>query len=303
VFGGKKKKLLSEGIQARAVVINVQDTGMTINDNPRVKLTFQVQPEGAVPFEAAKKVTVSRVSIPRIGDQYIVRYDPSDTSKIEFDSAAVSQVNAVAETQLAQAAASQVPSDLAADGILGRGACVEVQKTPVGQLIDCAMTVGVRLVDGTPPYRANTRISLAPENASKVMPGQTTFTVRADPQNHQRIAVSLTEPTPVVTVTDAAVVDPPARALREGQPCRVVIEAHAQQFLRLPSGEDLYATKVRVVNDGSELQIFLPVPSSAAALLQDGKELPAKRVPADPSVLTVDWAAAQSEAGVGTLIA
>jgi hypothetical protein len=303
VFGGKKKKLLAEGIQAQAVVINVQDTGMTINDNPRVKLTFQVQPEGGAPFEAAKKVTVSRVSIPRVGDKYIVRYDPADTSNIEFDSAAVQQVNAAAETELAQAAASQVPPDLAVNGILGRGACVEVQKNPIGQLIDCAMTVGVRLVDGTPSYRANTRISLTAENAAKLLPGQTTFTVRADPQNHQRIAVSLAEPTPVVTITDAAVVDPPARALREGQPCRIVIEAHAQQFLRLPSGEDLYATKVRVVNDGSELQIFLPVPSSSVALLQDGKELPAKRVPADPSVLTVDWAAAQSEAGVGSLIA
>jgi len=286
VFGGKKKKLLAEGIQAQAVVINVQDTGMTINDNPRVKLTFQVQPEGGAPFEAAKKVTVSRVSIPRVGDKYIVRYDPADTSNIEFDSAAVQQVNAAAETELAQAAASQVPPDLAVNGILGRGACVEVQKNPIGQLIDCAMTVGVRLVDGTPSYRANTRISLTAENAAKLLPGQTTFTVRADPQNHQRIAVSLAEPTPVVTITDAA-----------------VVEAHAQQFLRLPSGEDLYATKVRVVNDGSELQIFLPVPSSSVALLQDGKELPAKRVPADPSVLTVDWAAAQSEAGVGSLIA
>jgi hypothetical protein len=69
------------------------------------------------------------------------------------------------------------------------------------------------------------------------------------------------------------------------------------------SGEDLYATKVRVVTDGSELQIFLPVPGSAAALLQNAKELPAKRVPVDPNLLTVNWAAAQSEAGLETLIA
>jgi hypothetical protein len=303
VFGGKKKKLLSEGTQARAVVINVQDTGMTINDNPRVKLTFQVQPDGAVPFEATKKVTVSRVSIPRIGDQYFVRYDPADPSNVELDSAAAQQVNAVAETQLAEAAASQLPPDLAANGILGRGACIDVQTTPVGHLVDCAMNVGVRLVDGTPSYRASTRISLSPENAAKLLPGQTLFTVRADPQNHQRIAVSLSEPTPSVTIADPTVVDPPARALREGQPCRVVIEAHGNQFLKLPTGEDLYATKVRVVNDGSEIQVFLPVPASAVALLQDGKELPAKRVPADPSVLTVDWAAAQSEAGAGSAIA
>jgi hypothetical protein len=301
LFGGKKKKILSEGIQARAVVLNVQDTGVTVNDNPRVKLTLQVQPEGEVPFEVSKKQTVSRVSIPRAGDEYLVRYDPADPSSVEFDTAAAKQVNQAAQTNIAEAAASQVPSDLAANGILGRGACVDVQKTPVGQLIDCAMTVGVRLTDGTPPYQANCRLSLSAENAAKLIPRQTLFTVRVDPQNHSRIAVSLSEPTPVVTVTDPQVVDPPARALREGVPCRVTIVAFGQQFLQLPSGEELFATKVRV--DGSETQIFLPVPANAAFLLQEGKELPAKRVLAEPNVLTVDWAAALQESGAPGVIA
>jgi hypothetical protein len=301
LFGGKKKKVLAEGAQARAVVLSVQDTGMTINDNPRVQLTLQVSPEGEIPFQVTKKKTVSRVSIPRPGDEFIVRYDPADHNTVEFDTAAVQQINAAAEAQMAEAAASQVPSDLLANGIIGRGSCVDVQKTPVGQLIDCAMTIGVRLVDGTPSYRASTRVSLSPENAARIIPGQTLFTVRADPQNHQRVALSLSEPTPSITIDDPDVVDPPARALREGTPCRVTIVAHAEQFLRLPTGEDLYATKVRV--DGSEFQIFLPVPASSAALFADGKELPAKRILAEPQVLTVDWAAAQQEAGTGALLA
>jgi hypothetical protein len=303
VFGGKKKKLLSEGVQARAVIINVQDTGMTVNDNPRVKLTLQVQPEGQVPFEVSKKKTVSRVAIPRVGDQVVIRYDAADPNSFEFDTAAVAQDNQAAEAKMAEAAASQVPPDLAANGILGRGACVSVQKTPVGALIDCAMTVGIRLVDGTPSYQANTRISLAADNAAMLVPHQTLFTVRVDPQNHTRVAVSLSEPTPVVTVDDPSVVDPPARALRDGVPCHVVILVHGQQFLRLPTGEELYATKVRVVEDGSELQIFLPVPASAVPLLQDGAQLPAKRVPAEPNVLTVDWAAAQQQSGAAPMLA
>ena len=303
MFGGKKKKLLSEGIQAQAVVINVQDTGMTINDNPRVKLTLQVQPEGEVPFEVTKKQTVSRVAIPRVGDQMLVRYDPANKNEVEFDTAAVQQANMAAQAQLAEAAAAQVPPDLAANGILGRGACISVKTTPVGQLVDCSMTVGVRLVDGTPSYKTETRISLSPEHAARLIPHQTLFTVRADPSNHSRVAVSVSEPTPVVTIDDPAVVDPSARALREGQPCRVTVVAHGPQFLRLPTGEELYATKVRVLDDSSELQIFLPVPASATALLEDGKELPAKRIPAEPGVLTVDWTAALSEAGAGSVVA
>jgi hypothetical protein len=303
MFGNKKKKILSEGAQARAIVINVADTGMTVNDNPRVKLTLQVQPEGQPPFEVTKKQTVSRVAIPSIGDEMLVRYDPAKPDDVEFDLAAVQQANAAARTTLMEAAAAQLPPDLAANGILGRGALVDVQKNPIGQLVDCAMTVGVRLVDGTPSYQASTRISLTPEHAAIMVPHQALFTVRADPTNHSRIAVSLSEPTPTVTVTDPTVVDPPVRALSEGVPCRVQILLHGQQFLKLPTGEELYATKVRVLDDGSELQVFLPVPAAAASLLVDGAQLPAKRIPAEPAVLTVDWAAAMQAGAAGAAAA
>ncbi len=297
MFGGKKKRnILENGVQAQAIVIGVRDTGVTINENPRVELTLQVRPDGATPFEAKKKVTVSRVSIPRPGDGYWVRFDPADPTEIEFDTERVAEINAAAEASVAEAAASQVPADLAQNGILGRGACVSVDKTPTGTLVDCALTVGVRLVDGTPSYRAQTHISLSPENAEKLIPGQTLFTVRADPNNHERIALSLNEPTPTVTVTDPSVLGPPTRALAEGVPCTVTIVAFAQQFLATPDGQGLYATKVRVNEDGSEFQIFLPVPLDATALLHDGAQLPAKRLAAEPQVLTVDWAAARAVA-------
>jgi hypothetical protein len=297
MFGNKKKKILAEGAQAQAIVINVHDTGVTINDNPRVKLTLQVQPEGQMPFEATKKVTVSRVAIPRVGDQYLVRYDPSDPSNVEFDTAALAQANQAAEAAMMQAAAAQVPADLMTTGILGRGALVDVQKTPTGQLVSCVITAGVRLVDGTPSYRATAQISLTPENAERLIPGQTLFTVRADPNNHQRIAISLAEQTPSVVITDPAVTDPPARALREGTPCQVQIVAHAEQFLRLPTGEDLFATKVRVVDDGSEFQVYVPVPPAAMSRFTDGATLPAKRILSEPNVLAVDWAAAGVASG------
>jgi hypothetical protein len=300
MFGNKKKKrILEDGISAPAVVINVADTGVTVNNNPRVKLTLQVQPEGDAPFEATKKVTVSRVAIPTPGDRYWVRYDPADPSEVEFDDAKVAAINAQAGAQVAQAAASAVPDDLALNGILGRGALVDVQRNPIGQLVDCQLTVGVRLVDGTPSYRANCRVSLAADNAAKLIPSQTLMTVRADPNNHQRIAVSLTEQTPSVTIDDPAVVDPPARALREGVACQLTLVQYGEQFLRLPTGEDLYAAKVSIVGEGAEFQIFLPVPLSAVGMLAPGAVFPAKRVPSEPNIVTVDWAAAGVGAGAG----
>jgi hypothetical protein len=85
VFGkGKREKvqnLMATGSKGIGTVVNVQDTGVTMNDNPRVKLTFRIDPiDGSPPFEATKKATVSRVEIPRAGDRYPCWYDHADPS-------------------------------------------------------------------------------------------------------------------------------------------------------------------------------------------------------------------------------
>src|SRR3954452_24106626 len=83
-FGRKKKEeqalnLIQNGARGIGTVLTVQDTGMSINDNPRVKMAFRVEPlDGGPPFEAQKTKVVSRVEIPRTGDRYPVWYDASD---------------------------------------------------------------------------------------------------------------------------------------------------------------------------------------------------------------------------------
>jgi hypothetical protein len=82
LFKSKRKKaqeLFETGSKGVGTVLQVQDTGMTVNDNPRVKMVFRVEPlDGAAAFDAQKTQTVSRVEIPRQGDRYPVWYDPED---------------------------------------------------------------------------------------------------------------------------------------------------------------------------------------------------------------------------------
>jgi hypothetical protein len=103
---GKKRDILANGIQARAVITEIHDTGVSINNNPRVKLTLQVQPDGELPFEAMKKMTASRLSIPDIGTTIWVRYDPNDKSKVEIDQAKTDEAGAAAPPQAAAGAAA-----------------------------------------------------------------------------------------------------------------------------------------------------------------------------------------------------
>jgi hypothetical protein len=92
-FGGRGKRarlvqLATSGKRCPGVVVSVEDTGVTINDNPHVKMTIRAEPPGEAPFTFEKKATVSRVRIPRAGDSCVVFYDPANretNNGITFD--------------------------------------------------------------------------------------------------------------------------------------------------------------------------------------------------------------------------
>jgi hypothetical protein len=89
---GRKRQLaldlMQRGKRCPGVVESVEDTNITINDNPRVKITVRAEPPGEAPFMIQKTATVSRVAIPRRGDRCTVFYDPADRENkngITFD--------------------------------------------------------------------------------------------------------------------------------------------------------------------------------------------------------------------------
>jgi len=88
MFGNKKKKaanLVENGATAVGTITAVRDTGVTMNDNPRVEMMFRIDPlDGSAPFEASKKSTVSRVRIPQPGQRYPVFYDAADPQTFAF---------------------------------------------------------------------------------------------------------------------------------------------------------------------------------------------------------------------------
>lgn len=70
---GKKKRLMQIGVKGTGTIVGVQDTGITVNNNPFIKMEIEVKPG----IHAIVSMTVSRVGIPRPGDQVGIIYDPS----------------------------------------------------------------------------------------------------------------------------------------------------------------------------------------------------------------------------------
>ena len=81
----RQSHLVRTGVAAPATIVDVADTGTTINESPRVELRIRVTPaDGTEPFELRRKLVVSRVKVPRAGERLTVFYDPDDPANFTF---------------------------------------------------------------------------------------------------------------------------------------------------------------------------------------------------------------------------
>ena len=72
--------LLETGKQGTAVVLELRDTGVRANDNPRVDMLLEISIEGFAPYKARKKITVPLINLPQVqvGATIGVLADPHD---------------------------------------------------------------------------------------------------------------------------------------------------------------------------------------------------------------------------------
>ena len=170
----------------------------------------------------------------------------------------------------------------------------------------CVFTVEVAL-DNVPRYTATCRQAvLATVLPQLMMPGAT-VAVRVDPDDHSRIALSLGEAPPTVTMAGSG--DPntgsAARILEDGVPCEAVIVETQPMGMRSPTGEDMYAFVLTVLAEGRppyQIQVGNPVPAAAVPLLYPGNTVPAKRMPnGDDREVVIDWDAALAQIAAATV--
>jgi len=198
-----------------------------------------------------------------------------------------------------------VPKELLENGLLGRGIIVSIQQTSVSTGVDfdpahvCVFTLEVAL-DNEPRYTATCRQAVKAVLLGQLMIPGATVAVRVDPNDHSRVALSLGEAPPTVTMTSA---DPntgsAARILEYGVPCRAVIVQAQAMGMRNPSGNEMYAFMLTVMAEGRppyQTQVGNPVPQDAVPLVYPGNTVPAKRMPDGPDQeIVIDWAAALAE--------
>jgi len=78
----KRQRLLREGEKCEAEVLKVEDTHITVNQDPVIKMKLEVMPPGQPSFDAEVETVVPRINIPRKGDNVTVYYNPKDKNDI-----------------------------------------------------------------------------------------------------------------------------------------------------------------------------------------------------------------------------
>lgn len=81
------KTLQQIGTPAEATIVEIWDTGVSINDDPVVGFLLEVRPEGREAYRAKTKLLVSKVHIPQFqpGRVVPVRVDPNDPNHVALD--------------------------------------------------------------------------------------------------------------------------------------------------------------------------------------------------------------------------
>lgn len=81
----KMQKWLSrEGIEAEAVLLNVQQTGLYVNNMPQMKLQMQVHPRSGRNFVTETLEVLSYLDLTQlhIGRSLLVKYNPANTKEV-----------------------------------------------------------------------------------------------------------------------------------------------------------------------------------------------------------------------------
>lgn len=189
-------KLLETGIQARAEIKEMWDTGWTVNEQPRIGLLLVIQPEGRLPYEAKTTMIISRLQahLYQPGTELTVRYDPNAPEKVVVEAVGYQDARQnAADTAALQAELEEldrVNRDINEFGVSATAIVMDVTELaqPVrGQVHYLKLRVKV-LPEGGAPYSAELKGLFAKTSLHKYEAGKE-IKIKHDKYKRERISV------------------------------------------------------------------------------------------------------------------
>lgn len=200
-------RLQKTGTPGKALIKEVHDTGVTINNNPQVKLVVDVKNYLGQTYTATMRVLVSRINpgMYQAGMTIPVKIDPKNENNVVLDLSGGQTSIKPAQQSFKDNAfntsnATAVQGEL--EAMAKRDDEIRLTGTPARAIISSYTWLGV-YVNGNNPY-AELEIEVLPDNepafhakvkgvigeqaVAKFQPGKQIY-VKYDPNDHQRVAM------------------------------------------------------------------------------------------------------------------
>ena len=208
VFGpvGKQGKLQRTGLPADATILEVRETGWTVNQiYPVVKLKLEVRPPGGQPYQAEIQTLIGRLDVAQIrpGAVVAVKYDPRNPSKVALADTAPSY-QAPPEQATSSFQASPPPqameeflkkNDEESQNIRRTGKpapAVIIQATPLNVFVNGRNPAMTFILDvqpeGQPAFQAQVTGVIGEASVPKYRPGRIVY-VKYDPADLSRVSL------------------------------------------------------------------------------------------------------------------
>lgn len=183
--------LIKTGVSAPAVILDVQDTGVEMNNSLQARLTVQVTPPGRPPFQAVTTTFVNRFQVGMLvpGASVQVKYDPNDITRVAVESLTAGGMSAMnmQSIQAAVLAQDQYYEQLRRTGEEALATIVKAEETNIraaegGAIFRFAFDVTPRTGE---PFRAETQAAIADQSRIKYSVGKQVY-VRYDPYGDKK---------------------------------------------------------------------------------------------------------------------
>jgi hypothetical protein len=81
------KALHTTGVPARARIVKISDSGMTINEDPVVDFVLEIRRDDGSTYQATTRAPISRLDVPRFqpGAEVPIRIDPGNPAHVAID--------------------------------------------------------------------------------------------------------------------------------------------------------------------------------------------------------------------------
>lgn len=183
--------LVKAGVSAPAVILDVQDTGVEMNNSLQARLTLQVTPTDRPPFQAVTTTFVNRFQVGMLvpGASVQVKYDPNDITKVAVESLTGGGMSAMnmQSVQAAVLAQDQYYEQLRRTGEEALATIVKAEETNIraaegGSVFRFTFDVAPRMGE---PFRAESQAAIADQSRAKYSIGKQVY-VRYDPYGDKK---------------------------------------------------------------------------------------------------------------------